>query len=329
MRAMVLEKPGDPLQLRTLDKPVPANGQLLIKVAACGVCRTDLHLVDGELDNPGFPIIPGHQITGYVEQIAEGVEEFDVGQRVGIPWLGESCGSCEYCNNQQENLCNSAIYTGCHRDGGFAEYCIANAKYCFALPERYSDLQVAPLLCAGLIGYRAYRMTGNARRIGLYGFGAAAHILTQLAVSQGKELYAFTREGDRAAQQFALDLGACWAGDSATPPPKLLDAAIIFAPAGELVPTALLAVKKGGKVVCGGIHMSDIPSFAYDLLWGERSVCSVANLTRRDAEEFLPLAASIPITTETTVYPLEQANQALEDLRHGRFVGAAVISLHA
>ena len=327
MRAMVLEKLGEPLRLRSLDVPVPENGQILIKVSACGLCRTDLHLVDGELDDPRLPIIPGHQIVGHVEQVTSSVTDFTVGQRVGVPWLGESCGCCEYCNNKQENLCDNAIYTGCHRHGGFADYCVANADFCFALPESYSDLQVAPLLCAGLIGYRAYRMTGNTRRIGLYGFGAAAHILTQLAVSQGKEVYAFTRKGDLEAQQFALDLGAHWAGDSSKLPPQELDAAIIFAPSGELVPSALRAVKKGGRVVCGGIHMSDIPSFAYELLWGERSICSVANLTRQDAEEFLPLAAKVPVTTETTIYPLEQANQALEDLRHGRFVGAAVIKL--
>lgn len=327
MRAMVLQKPGKPLQLRELDAPIPEEGQLLIRVSACGVCRTDLHLIDGELDDPHFPIIPGHQIVGYVEQVTSNVKGFKIGQRVGVPWLGESCGCCEYCNNQQENLCDHAIYTGCHRNGGFADYCIANADYCFALPDGYSDLQVAPLLCAGLIGYRAYRMTGNPKRIGLYGFGAAAHILMQLTVSQGKEVYAFTRTGDKEAQQFALDLGAYWAGDSSTVPPQELDAAIIFAPAGELVPAALRAVKKGGRVVCGGIHMSDIPSFAYQLLWGERSICSVANLTRQDAEEFLPLAAKVPITTEITIYPLEQANLALEDLRHGRFVGAAVIEL--
>lgn len=325
MRAMVLHKPGERLQLE--ERPVPSclPGQLLIRVAACGVCRTDLHVVDGELDPVNRPIIPGHQIVGYVEKLGAQVDTFEVGQRVGVPWLGSSCGVCAFCSSGQENLCDDARYTGYQVDGGFAEYTVADARYCFRLPDTYSDLQVAPLLCAGLIGYRAYRPVIDCQHIGLYGFGAAAHILIQVACSRQQSIYAFTRKGDRDAQKFALKLGASWVGDSTQQPPHLLDAAIIFAPEGSLVVAALKAVRKGGKVICAGIHMSDIPSFPYKYLWGERHIQSIANLTRQDAIEFLPLAAGIPIQTDVHPYPLEQANQALDDLRNGRFTGAAVI----
>jgi len=325
MRAMVLSQVGGPLELMELEKPEPGPGEILIRVSACGICRTDLHVLDGEIDLVNFPVVPGHQIIGYVEQLGEGVANFALGQRVGVPWLGGSCGHCGYCNHGEENLCDKAVYTGCQINGGFAEYTTANADYCFRLPDHYSDLQAAPLLCAGLIGYRAYRLVKDAKRIGFYGFGAAAHILVQIAKYQNKEVYAFTRDQDTEAQRFARELGASWSGDSHQDAPKSLDAAIIFAPVGELVPLALKAIRKGGKVVCAGIHMSDIPSFPYALLWGERHIQSVANLTRRDGEEFLPLAAEVPVKTTVVPYPLEKANEALEDLREGRFVGAAVI----
>ena len=325
MRAMVLIAPGEPLRLQQLPVPQPAAGQVLLKVSACGICRTDLHVVDGELTEPNLPLVPGHQIVGTIEGLGAGVTGLRPGQRVGVPWLGGSCGNCWFCNHRRENLCDHARYTGYQIQGGFAEYTVANADYCFELPSRYEDLQAAPLLCAGLIGYRAYRLVEDAASIGLYGFGAAAHILIQLAVYRGQSIYAFTREGDTQAQQFARDLGAAWAGDSLQAPPRALDGAIIFAPEGQLVPQALKAVRKGGRVVCAGIHMSDIPSFPYELLWGEREVCSVANLTRRDGIEFLPLAAEVPVQTTVHPYPLEQANEALDDLRHGRFNGAAVL----
>ena len=325
MRAMVLPRPGAALALQNLPKPAPGPGQLLIKVTACGICRTDLHVLDGELTEPTLPLIPGHQIVGTVESIGTGSSGFSVGQWVGVPWLGGSCGHCWYCRHDRENLCDEARYTGYQINGGFAEYTAADAAYCFELPTRYDDLQAAPLLCAGLIGYRAYRLLESAERIGLYGFGAAAHILAQLARHRGQKVYAFTREGDHSAQDFARELGAAWAGDSRQPPPEVLDGAIIFAPEGELVPLALAAVRKGGRVVCAGIHMSEIPAFSYDLLWGERQLCSVANLTRRDGLEFLPLAAEIPVKTTVHPYPLEQANEALDDLRRGRFNGAAVL----
>ena len=325
MRAMVLTAPGEPLRLQQLPVPQPAAGQVLLKVSACGICRTDLHVVDGELTEPTLPLVPGHQIVGTIERLGAGVTGLRPGQRVGVPWLGGSCGNCWFCNHQRENLCDHARYTGYQIPGGFAEYTVANADYCFELPSRYEDLQAAPLLCAGLIGYRAYRLVEDAASIGLYGFGAAAHILIQLAVYRGQSIYAFTREGDTQAQQFARDLGAAWAGDSLQAPPQALDGAIIFAPEGQLLPQALKAVRKGGRVVCAGIHMSDIPSFPYELLWGEREVCSVANLTRRDGIEFLPLAAEIPVQTTVHPYPLEQANEALDDLRLGRFNGAAVL----
>jgi propanol-preferring alcohol dehydrogenase len=305
--------------------PTPSAGQVLLKVSACGICRTDLHVLDGELTEPCLPLVPGHQIVGVVEAVGDGVAGFEHGQRLGVPWLGGSCGHCWYCNQQRENLCDNAKYTGYQINGGFAEYTVADSAYCFPLPENYSDLQAAPLLCAGLIGYRAYRHLASCQHIGLYGFGAAAHILIQVARYRGQDVYAFTRAGDDEAQAFARQLGACWAGQSGDTPPRELDGAILFAPVGELVPQALRAVRKGGRVVCAGIHMSDIPSFPYDILWGEREICSVANLTRRDGEEFLPLAAEIPVETTVHPYPLEQANEALEDLRYGRFNGAAVL----
>ena len=325
MRAMVLAEPGAALELQHLPIPAPDPGQLLIRVTACGICRTDLHVLDGELTEPALPLIPGHQIVGTVKAIGTDVSGFTVGQRVGVPWLGGSCGACWYCRHDKENLCDEARYTGYQINGGFAEYTVADAAYCFELPPRYDDLQAAPLLCAGLIGYRAYRLLESADTIGLYGFGAAAHILAQLARHRGQKIYAFTREGDHTAQEFARNLGAVWAGDSGQQPPEVLDGAIIFAPEGQLVPLALAAVRKGGRVVCAGIHMSEIPAFSYDLLWGERQLCSVANLTRRDGLEFLPLAAEIPVSTTVHRYPLEQANEALEDLRRGRFNGAAVL----
>jgi len=302
--------------------PQPAAGEVRVRVLACGVCRTDLHIADGDLTDCAYPVIPGHEIVGRVETAGQ---RFAVGARVGIPWLGWTCGACEYCASGRENLCAMAKFTGYTRDGGFAEFALADERFCFPLPERYGDAEAAPLLCAGLIGYRSYAMAGEGKRLGLYGFGAAAHVLAQVARAQGRELYAFTRPGDAGAQVFAKRLGAVWAGDSDAMPPEPLDAAILFAPVGALVPLALKAVKKGGRVVCGGIHMSDIPSFPYALLWGERRVQSVANLTRRDGEEFLDLAARAPIRTEVKTYPLEGANQALADLREGRLEGAAVL----
>jgi len=318
---------GQPLELTEWPKPVLADGKLLIRVEACGICRTDLHVVDGDLKEPRLPLIPGHQIVGVVEGVGKGAGDFTAGQRVGVPWLGGSCGHCEFCTTTRENLCDDAVYTGYQIDGGFAEYTLADGRYCFPVPEGFSAVQAAPLLCAGLIGYRAWRPVASARRLGFYGFGAAAHILIQLARHHSQEVYAFTRPGDSAAQDFARQLGACWAGESGASPPELLDGAIIFAPQGDCVLQALRAVKKGAKVVCAGIHMSDIPPIPYSDLWGERSVQSIANLTRADGEEFLPLAATIPIRTEVHRYALEQANQALDDLREGRFTGAAVLSI--
>ena len=328
MRAMVLERPGSALVLRDLPLPVLEDaGQVLLRVRACGVCRTDLHLVDGELPDPLLPVIPGHQIVGEVVAVAGGVRSFQRGDRVGVPWLGFTDGSCRYCQRGQENLCPEARFTGYTLDGGYAEYVRADARFCFPLPQAAPDLALAPLLCAGLIGYRTWRLAGGSRpqRIGIYGFGAAAHIITQVAVHHGQQVYAFTREGDSEAQALALRLGAVWAGDSSTAPPEVLDVALVFAPAGELMVTALEQVDRGGTVVSGGIHMSDIPSFPYSLLWQERSLTSVANLTRADGEEFLALAAAIPVHTEVTTYALEDANQALADLRLGKFTGAAVL----
>jgi len=325
MRAMVLHAPGE--RLRAEDRPVPRPGrhEVLLRVLACGICRTDLHVVDGELREPRLPLVPGHQIVGEVVARGAGVGAFAAGERIGVPWLGGSCGECDFCRAGEENLCDRAVYTGYQVDGGFAEYCVADARYCFPVPPGFDAVQAAPLLCAGLIGYRSYRPARAARRIGFYGFGAAAHILVQVARHHGQEVYAFTRPGDAAAQEFARGLGAVWAGDSSAAAPVALDAAIIFAPDGELVPRALRAVRKGGRVVCAGIHMSDIPSFPYADLWGERRIESVANLTRRDGEEFLPLAAALPVRTEVHRYALADVNRALDDLRAGRFTGAAVV----
>lgn len=325
MKAMQLASAGAMLILTELPRPEPLPGQLRIRVLACGICRTDLHVLDGELPQTRYPVIPGHQIIGVVEKLGDARSGFALGQRVGVPWLGYSCGHCNYCENDKENLCDQAAYTGCQIDGGFAEYCVANARFCFPVPDAYSDIQAAPLLCAGLIGYRSYKKTNDPEKLGLFGFGAAAHILIQVAKHEGRQVFAFTRPGDTDTQEFAMNLGATWAGDSDQIEEGSLDAAIIFAPVGELVPKALKAVRKGGIVVCAGIHMSDIPSFPYSILWEERTLCSVANLTRRDGEEFLPLAASIPVDTEVTTYALEDVNQALDDLRHGRFNGAAVV----
>ncbi len=325
MRAMVLHRQQAPLVLEEVARPEPSDLQLLIRVQACGVCRTDLHVVDGDLSEPRLPLIPGHQIVGLVEQTGAAARGYSVGDRVGVPWLGGSCGNCEFCRRGEENLCDRAIYTGYQINGGFAEYCVADHRFCFPIPAAYPDLQAAPLLCAGLIGYRSLSMTGAAERLGFYGFGAAAHILIQVARYQQRRVYAFTRDGDARGQAFARELGAVWAGGATESPPEPLDAAIIFAPVGGLVPAALRAVRKGGVVVCAGIHMSDIPSFPYALLWGERSVRSVANLTRGDGEAFMTLAPRVPVQTKVRVYPLERLNQALDDLRHGRFEGAAVI----
>jgi propanol-preferring alcohol dehydrogenase len=325
MRAMQLDAPRQPLQFRDLPIPVPAPGQVLIRMRACGVCRTDLHVVDGDLTQGKLPIIPGHEIVGEVVELGPGTTGLASGQRVGVPWLGYTCGQCRYCRAGHENLCDRARFTGYHLDGGYAEYVVADARYCFPLPEAYSDAQAAPLLCAGLIGYRALSMAGDVRRLGIYGFGAAAHIVSQVARYQGREVYAFTRPGDSQAQAFARELGAVWAGDSASPAPEVLDAAIIFAPIGALIPAALQAVDKGGRVVCAGIHMTDIPSFPYAILWGERSVVSVANLTRHDGEAFLALAPQVPVRTEVEALPLTQANEALARLREGRLRGAAVL----
>jgi len=322
---MLLEQIGQPLQLRELPEPQPGPGELRVKVLACGVCRTDLHVVDGELPEVPLPIIPGHEIVGRVDALGEGVSGFELGQRVGIPWLGHTCGTCSYCQHAEENLCDAPQFTGYTRPGGYAEYVVADARFAFALGEEGDPVALAPLLCAGLIGWRSLVKAGDGKRLGLYGFGAAAHIVMQVARWQGRDVYAFSRPGDLAAQDFARSLGAVWAGDSGELPPVPLDAAIIYAPAGELVPAALRAVRKGGRVVCAGIHMSDIPSFPYDILWQERELVSVANLTRQDGLDFFPVAAQVGIHTETHAYPLKQANQALDDLRHGRFQGAAVL----
>ena len=328
MRAMLLDAPGMPLRAADVAVPVPGPDEVLIRVHACAVCRTDLHVVDGELPDPKLPLIPGHQIVGTVMQTGERVERLAAGMRVGVPWLGSTCGRCRYCRSGRENRCDDARFTGYQRDGGYAAYTVADHRFCFALPEGYPDLQVAPLLCAGLIGYRSLVMAGDGERLGLYGFGAAAHIVIQVACYQRRRVFAFTRPGDGDAQRFARDLGAAWAGDSSTSPPEELDAAIIFAPVGELVPLALRAVAKGGVVVCAGIHMSAIPSFPYELLWGERVVCSVANLTRRDGTEFLSLAPSVPVRTEAQPFPLDAANDALIALRSGAIRGAAVLVVH-
>src|SRR5438552_9975442 len=333
MRAMVLDKPKQPLQLRDVPKPKPGRGQLLVRVSACAVCRTDLHVVDGELPNPKLPLILGHQIVGRVEKIGEHAnfkseisnQKFAIGDRVGIPWLGWTDGECAYCRSGKENLCDRARFTGYTIDGGYGEYTVAEARFCFHLPERYDDVAVAPLLCAGLIGYRSYRKTGDARRLGIYGFGNAAHLIAQIALYEGRHLFVFTRPGDTATQQAARKLGAVWAGGSDELPPEKLDAAIVFASVGPLVPAALHALAKGGIVICGVIHMSDIPSFPYVDLWGERVITSVANLTRRDGEEFFDLAPRVPVQTKTETFPLDQANVALERFRAGELSGTAVL----
>jgi propanol-preferring alcohol dehydrogenase len=327
MRAMLFTAPRTPLQWTEVARPDPQAGQVLIRVKACGVCRTDLHVVDGELPNPKLPLVPGHEIVGVIETCGKGATRFHSGDRVGVPWLGFTCGRCSYCVSGRENLCINARFTGYQIDGGYAEYTVADERFVFRLPESYSDVAAAPLLCAGLIGYRSLVLAGDGRRLGLYGFGAAAHLIAQVAVHQGRQVYAFTRPGDIAGQQFAQKLGAVWAGASDVRPPDALDAAIIFAPVGSLVPAALAAVAPGGVVVCAGIHMSDIPSFPYRLLWHERTLRSVANLTRRDGEEFLKIAPRVPVRAETEAFPLQEANDALDRLRTGRIRGAAVLTM--
>ncbi len=322
---MLFEKPGQPLRKAELPVPKSEAGQLLIRVRACAVCRTDLHVVDGELTQPKLPLIPGHEIVGVVEKKGAGAERFEIGDRVGIPWLGWTCGECSYCLWGRENLCDRARFTGYTIDGGYADYTVADQRFCFPIPDFYGDKEAAPLLCAGLIGYRSLVKAGDGKRLGIYGFGAAAHIVAQVARYQNREIYAFTRPGDKEAEQFALALGAVWAGGSNELPPVKLDAAIIFAPVGGLVSQALRAVGKGGTVVCGGIHMSDIPSFPYEILWEERSLCSVANLTRQDGEEFLALAPRVPVRTKVQTFPLEEANEALARLRSGKIQGAVVL----
>ena len=325
MKAMVLEAPGRPLVERDLPRPRVGPSQVLLRVHSCAVCRTDLHILDGELPEARLPLVPGHQIVGRVVGCGPRVSRLSPGDRVGVPWLGWTCGGCGYCRSSRENLCDRARFTGYHRDGGYAEYAAADERYCFSIPPNYSDVQAAPLLCAGLIGFRSLRMAGEARRLGFYGFGSAARILVQAARREGRQVYAFTRPGDRAGQQFALRSGAAWAGESGEEPPVPLDAAIIFAPAGELVPVALKAVAKGGSVICAGIHMSDIPAFPYSILWGERAVRSVANLTRRDGEEFLQLASRVTLESQVNPFALGDANQALSALRSGTIQGTAVL----
>jgi len=325
MRVMIFEKPGKDLSLREMNLPEPGAEQVLLRVHACAVCRTDLHIIDGELSDPKIPLIPGHEIVGTVATMGAAVTRFKVGDRLGVPWLGWTCGECSFCREGQENLCDRAKFTGYTLDGGYAEYAVADQRFCFPIPEEYSDIEAAPLLCAGLIGYRSLIKAGNGSRLGIYGFGAAAHIVAQVANYQKREIYAFTRPGDSEAQQFALSLGAVWAGSSDELPPVKLDAAIIFAPVGALITQALKTVRKGGTVVSGGIHMSDIPSFPYALLWEERSICSVANLTRRDGAEFMQLAPKVPVRTQVETFALAEANEALQRLRSGRIHGAAVL----
>jgi alcohol dehydrogenase, propanol-preferring len=327
MEAMVLHRQREPLRAEELPVPEPGPDQVLIEVSACGLCRTDLHVVDGELTEPKLPLVPGHQVVGRVVATGNSVHDLASGARVGVPWLGWTCGECRYCREGRENLCDRALFTGYTLDGGYARYMVADRRACLALPDGYPDLQAAPLLCAGLIGYRCLRFAGDGPHLGIYGFGAAAHIICQVARWEGRRVFAFTRPGDSAAQAFARELGAEWAGDSGSAPPEQLDGAIIFAPEGSLVPAALAALSPGGIVVCGGIHMSEIPAFDYELLWHERSIRSVANLTRKDGAEFLSLAPKVPVRTHVTAYPLESANEALDDLRNGRFVGAAVLTL--
>jgi propanol-preferring alcohol dehydrogenase len=327
MKAMVLEEQGQPLRLEEVERPRLGSGRVLLRVLTCGVCRTDLHVVDGDLPDPKLPLVPGHQIVGEVLEVEPGTEGIEPGSRIGVPWVGWTCGECRFCRSGRENLCEAARFTGYQIDGGYAEYAVADARFCFPIPIGYSDLQAAPLLCAGLIGYRSLVMAGDAERLGLYGFGAAAHIIAQVAIYQGRRVFAFTRPGDTEGQSFALELGAEWAGSSEEAPPEPLEAAIIFAPVGALVPRALAAVDKGGTVVCAGIHMSEIPAFPYEALWGERVVRSVANLTRRDGEEFLQLVPRTGVRTEVSSYPLAEANRALDDLRAGRIRGSAVLEI--
>ncbi|MEJ2312480.1 MAG: zinc-dependent alcohol dehydrogenase family protein [Gemmatimonadales bacterium] len=327
MKAMVLSQQGQPLRLEEVERPRRGSGQVLLRVRVCGVCRTDLHVVDGDLPDPKLPLIPGHQIVGEVLESDPDLHGIEPGSRIGVPWVGWTCGQCGFCRSGRENLCDAARFTGYQIDGGYAEYAVADARFCFPIPAGYADRQAAPLLCAGLIGYRSLVMAGDAERLGMYGFGAAAHIIAQVAVHQGRRVFAFTRPGDTEGQRFALELGAEWAGSSEEAPPEPLQAAIIFAPVGSLVPRALAAVEKGGTVVCAGIHMSEIPAFPYELLWGERVVRSVANLTRRDGEEFLQLAPRTGLRTEVSPYPLAQANRALDDLRAGRVRGSAVLEI--
>jgi propanol-preferring alcohol dehydrogenase len=327
MRAMVLEKQGEPLRPAELPDPRPGPGQVLVAVAACGVCRTDLHIVDGDLTQPKLPLVPGHQIVGTVAEAGERAERFSPGDRVGVPWLGWACGECRYCRGGRENLCDRARFTGYDVDGGFAELAVADERFCFPIPAGYPDVQAAPLLCAGLIGYRALRLVGDAERVGFYGFGSSAHILCQVAVHQGRRVFAFTRPGDERGQELARSLGAEWAGSSEELPPEELDGAIVFAPAGALMVAALRASAKGARIVSAGIHMSDIPTFPYEILWGERTLGSVANLTRRDGEEFLALAPRVPVRTEVEVHPLTSADEALDDIRTGRLHGAAVLQI--
>lgn len=327
MRAMLLKEQKKPLIQENILKPQPKEDELLIKVKVCGICRTDLHVKEGDLTHPKLPLILGHEIVGEVEEMGKKAKGFKRGDRVGVPWLGGSCGQCEYCKQGQENLCDNAQFTGYQIDGGFAEYVVCKADFAIPLPSELSDEHIAPLICAGLIGFRAYRKAAPKKTLGLYGFGVAAHIVIQVAIYEGKEVYAFTREGDQQGQEFAKQLGAVWAGDSKTSPPALLDAAIIFAPVGELVPIALRALKKGGRCICGGIHMSDIPSFAYRDLWGEKTLQSVANLTRNDAKDFFALVTKFPILTSVTTYPLEKANQALDDFKNSKIQGAAILKI--
>lgn len=325
MKAMVLEKQGMPLVYQDVPNPIPTEHQVLLRILSCGVCRTDLHIIDGELQHPKRSLIPGHEIVGEVIRLGDKAKQFSIGDRVGVPWLGETCGECFYCQTGRENLCDKARFTGYQIDGGFAEMAVADERYCFSVPDHYSDIDAAPLLCAGLVGYRALRMSDDGQKLGIYGFGAAAHIITQIAVHEGSEVYAFTKPDDTQAQRFAKQLGATWAGSSTTMPPCVLDAALIFAPVGALVPLALQATAKGATVVCAGIHMSDIPNIPYALLWGERVLRSIANLSRSDGVAFMELASRIPIKVNSVVYPLQQANQALDDLRTGKLSGAAVL----
>jgi propanol-preferring alcohol dehydrogenase len=325
MKAMVLNRPNEPLVLEELPEPEPGPGQVALEVLACAVCRTDLHVLEGDLTDPELPLVLGHEIVGRVAEVGEGVEGIEVGERLGVPWLGASCGSCRFCRSGRENLCDEARFTGYHLDGGYAERTVADARFCFSIPDGYSDAHAAPLLCAGLIGYRALRMAGEAGRLGLYGFGAAAHIVAQVAVHEGRQVFAFTRPGDRSGQEFARSLGAVWAGGSDEAPPEPLSAAILFAPVGDLVPEALRRVEKGGVVVCAGIHMSEIPAFPYELLWGERVIRSVANLTRQDGIDFFGLAPEVPVRTQVETLPLGRANEALRRLREGEIEGAAVL----